>query len=165
MKKNEALKKVAILIDQLGYDTKPMNKQKMILSCGLLTSIAVRYDTLDGANKQNSLGIVAYTHSSSTCDASSDIDSFIKHLNKVGVLHVKLTINDKLSLIELDKKDALELLNTLKELTEYHLFSPEGPLYYIQNTMHHVASRNLALAKLSACWPEATWIVNFIIVE
>lgn len=38
---------------------------------------------------------------------------------------------------------------------KWHLISTDGPMYYYENTLHHVKQGNLEYAKSSAVWPDA----------
>jgi hypothetical protein len=44
----------------------------------------------------------------------------------------------------------------LAPLVRFHLFDDTGPLHYIANTKYWAAQGEIAAARKSACWPDAT---------
>lgn len=44
----------------------------------------------------------------------------------------------------------------LRPFLKWHLFSTDGPMHYIANTIYHVQQGKLDYARSSAVWPDAT---------
>lgn len=167
LKNQQAKKEIAVKLDQLGLDTKIMPKQKMsitlrkndrqVLLPDYFDNIEVRYDD-DCKNKHNSFAITASTRCSSTCGTGviPTLEKWIEmcEADSTVALQLKIDINSSSLTHQLENAHAIELLMRLKEMTKFHLCSSDGPMYYIENTMHHLYDNKLDYVRSCAIWPE-----------